>query len=135
MPNSYPNPEQDDGGDRQITAAMLYDLVACPHRVTMDVRTDPAERDKPNAFVELLWERGSLYEKEVIAGLKDPFLDLSRFVGDEREQRTSEAMKRGEPLIYGGRIRVGGLLGEPDLLRKQQSGYIAGDIIEACVST
>jgi hypothetical protein len=68
-----------------VTAALLYDLVACPHRVTMDLYADPAERDKPNAFVELLWERGSLYEKEVIAGLKDPFLDLSPFGGDEKE--------------------------------------------------
>src|SRR5690349_4227009 len=84
-----------------VTAAMLYDLVGCPHRVTMDLDTDPVERDAPNAFVELLWERGSLYEKEVIADLKEPFLDLSRFGGDEKERRTTEAMQRGEPLIYG----------------------------------
>lgn len=111
-----------------VTAALLYALVACPHRVTMDLYADPSERDEPNAFVELLWERGSLYEKEVIAGLKDPFLDLSRFAGDEKEQRTSEAMQRGEPLIYGGRIQAEGLLGDPDLIRKHESGYVAGDI-------
>ena len=28
-----------------ITASMLYDLVACPHRVTMDLFGDPVERD------------------------------------------------------------------------------------------
>jgi predicted RecB family nuclease len=111
-----------------VTAAMLYGLVACPHRVTMDLYADPAERDEPNAFVELLWERGSLYETEVIEHLKDPILDLSRFGGDEKELRTSEAMQRGDSLIYGGRIQVEGLLGEPDLLRKHESGYVAGDI-------
>src|SRR5258708_3048579 len=37
-------------------------------------------------------------------------------------------MQHGESLIYGGRIQVGGLLGDPDLLRKQESGYVAGDI-------
>lgn len=111
-----------------VTAAMLYDLVACPHRVTMDLCADAAERDPPNAFVELLWERGSLYEKEVIANLKEPFLDLSRFAGLEKEQLTSAAMQRGETLIYGGRIQIEGLLGDPDLLRRQQSGYVAGDI-------
>jgi hypothetical protein len=79
----------------RVTAAMLYDLASCPHRVTMDVYGDPTKRDKPNAFVELLWERGSLYEKEVISNLKQPFLDLSRFIGDEKEQRTLEGMKRG----------------------------------------
>jgi len=37
-------------------------------------------------------------------------------------------MKRGEPLIYAGRIQEPGLLGDPDLLRKEPGGYIAGDI-------
>ena len=36
-----------------VTASMLYDLVACPHRVTMDLYGDPAKRDKANAFVEV----------------------------------------------------------------------------------
>lgn len=52
-----------------ITAAVLYDLVNCPHRVTMDAFGDPAERDPINAFVELLWKRGSDFEGEVIADL------------------------------------------------------------------
>jgi hypothetical protein len=37
-------------------------------------------------------------------------------------------MDRGEPLIYGGRISAGDLLGDPDLLRKELGGYVAGDI-------
>ena len=47
---------------------MLYDLVACPHRVTMDLNADSGKRDQPNPFVKMLWERGSLYEREVIGG-------------------------------------------------------------------
>ena len=92
-----------------ITASMLYDLVTCPHRVTMDLYGDPAKQDKANAFVELLWEKGSLYEREVIAGLALPFLDLSIYAGDEKERLTLEAMQRGEPLIYSGRIQEPGL--------------------------
>ncbi len=111
-----------------ITASMLYDLVTCPHRVTMDLYGDPAKKDKANAFVELLWEKGSLYEREVIAGLTLPFLDLSKYAGDEKERLTLEAMQRGEPLIYSGRIQEHGLLGDPDLLRKETGGYVAGDI-------
>lgn len=107
---------------------MLYDLVACPHRVTMDLFADPAQRDEPNPFVKLLWEKGSLYEREVIAGLKLPFLDLSPYAGDEKERLTLEAMQRSEKLIYGARIQIDGLLGDPDLLRKEGAGYIAGDI-------
>lgn len=94
----------------------------------MDVFADPAERDAPNAFVELLWERGSLYEKEVMDGIEAPFTDLSNYAGEEKEQKTLEAIERRDTLIYSGRIQAEGLLGAPDLLRKDGSGYIAGDI-------
>src|SRR5690349_6914338 len=100
-----------------ITAAMLYDLVQCPHRPSMDLFGDSTKRDAINVFVQRLWEGGSAHEKEVIAGLSVPFLDLSIYSGAEKEQRTLEAMQRGEPLIYGGRISADDLLGEPDLLR------------------
>lgn len=111
-----------------VTASMLYDLVLCPHRVTMDIFADSAERDTPNAFIRLLWERGVIYEKEVIEGLEVPFTDLSIYPNDKKEQLTLEAMRRGDSLIYGARIQAEGLLGDPDLLRKEGDGYIAGDI-------
>ena len=70
-----------------VTASMLYDLVACPHRVTMDLFGDPAQRDEPNSFIQLLWEKGSIFENEVIEGLEIPFVDLSHYAGDEKEIR------------------------------------------------
>ena len=111
-----------------ITASMLYNFVECPHRVTMDLSADPALRDKVSPFVQLLWERGSLYEEEVIRGLSLPFADLSRYAGEKKEQQTLEAMNRKEPLIYSARIKSDDLLGDPDLLRLESGGYIAGDI-------
>ena len=45
------------------TAAMLYDLVECSHRVTMDLYGDQRFRDEPNAFVyvvKLSWADGIL---------------------------------------------------------------------------
>ncbi len=36
------------------------------------------------------WERGALYEREVITGLETPFLDLSPYAGDEKERLTLE---------------------------------------------
>ena len=111
-----------------ITASMLYDLSFCPHRVAMDVFTDKSQQDEPNAFVELLWKRGFLHEKEVMSDLEFPFTDLSMFTGNEKEQKTREAMKREDLLIYSGRIQIDGLLGDPDLLRKEGEGYVAGDI-------
>ncbi len=111
-----------------ITASILYDLVKCPHRVTMDTFGNPARRDEPNAFVQLLWERGHLFEQEVIEGLDIPFLNLRPYTEEEKERLTTEAVERGEPLIYSGRIRADDLLGVPDLLRKEGTGYVAGDI-------
>ena len=111
-----------------ITASMLYDLVACPHRVWMDEFGDASDRDEISPFTRLLWERGHAFEKQVIEELHLPFTDLSGFGEDEREQRTLAAMQRGDHLIYSGRIRAGDLLGVPDLLRKDGDLYIAGDI-------
>ena len=107
---------------------MLYDLVQCPHRVTMDLYGDSSRRDKINPFVQLLWDKGTLFEREVITGLDAPFTDLSRYTGEEKAQRTLEAMGQGDKLIYGGRIEAEDLLGDPDLLRRDGDFYLPGDI-------
>ena len=93
-----------------VTASMLYDLVSCPHRVTMDVFADSAQRDEPNPFVQLLWEKGNIHEKEVVEELKMLLTDLSIYAGDEKERRTLEAMHGGEPLIYSGRMQAEGIV-------------------------
>ena len=113
---------------KPITGSMLYDLVACPHRVWMDLYGDPAKRDPIDPFVQLLWERGAWHERDTIASLRRPFLDLSLYVGDEKQRRTREAMKAEEPLIYGARVSADDLLGEPDLLRCEGKGYAPIDI-------
>jgi predicted RecB family nuclease len=111
-----------------ITASILYNVVRCPERVALDTFGNPAKRDEENAFVRLLWERGTLYERETIDELEERFLDLSHVEGEEKERLTVEAMRRGEPLIYSGRISANDLLGVPDLLRKEAGGYVPGDI-------
>jgi predicted RecB family nuclease len=111
-----------------VTASILYDLVQCPQRVALDTFGDPNQRDELNPFVRLLWERGTLYEHETISKLELPFLDLSTADDADRETLTLEAIARGAPLIYHGRISAGDLLGMPDLLRKEVGGYVPGDI-------
>ncbi len=111
-----------------VTASMLYNYVKCPHRVSMDLFGDPARRDRISPFVQLLWDRGNAFEEEVIKKLQVPFLNLRIVPDREREHLTTKAMTAGEKLIYGGRIRTQDLFGEPDLLRKQDGGYTAGDI-------
>jgi predicted RecB family nuclease len=112
----------------QITGSMLYDLVHCPYRVHMDLFGDQSKRDPVSPFVELLWEKGYQFEYDVMRDLDMPFTDLSRKPKDTREKLTAEAMAAGDDVIYGGRITSGDLLGEPDLMRRADDGYIAGDI-------
>ena len=114
--------------NRPITASMLYNLAQCPHRLFLDLHEDPAKRDPESRFVQLLWEKGTAYEKEVMGALQIPFSDFSAEKDEAREQLTKEAMARGDGLIYGGRIRFHDLLGEPDLLLRMEEGYVAGDI-------
>jgi uncharacterized protein len=111
-----------------ITASMLYNLTSCEHRLYLDNFGDLSQRGEPNVFIQLLWEKGTLFEKEVMTALDLPFLDLSSYRGEDKESRTREAMEQGVALIYCGRLSVDDLLGEPDLLRKEGTGYVAGDI-------
>jgi predicted RecB family nuclease len=94
----------------------------------MDAFADPSLRDPVSPFVQLLWEKGTLFERETISGLGVPFMDLSAFCGEEKEAATRSAIERGDTLIYSGRLSVDELLGEPDLLRKEGAGYVAIDI-------
>src|SRR2546423_3705396 len=103
-----------------ITGSILYDLVACPHRVTMDLFANPSERDAVSPFLRLLWERGTARENEVIAAMKEPILNLSTVQSEEKEQLTLAAMDRDEALIYGGGISCDGLGGGPGLFFREE---------------
>lgn len=60
--------EKDMQQTNLITATMLSNHLACPHRVAMDAFGDWNRWDKVSPFVEMLWARGNKYEAEVIAG-------------------------------------------------------------------
>ena len=112
----------------KISASMLYDLVQCPHRLFLDIFEDSTKRDPVSTFVKLLWEKGINFEKEVVQNLDRFFLDLIPHPGSQRLRLTHEAMDSGQELIYGGRLAIDDLIGDPDFLRKKGCGYIAGDI-------
>jgi hypothetical protein len=76
-----------------VTASVLYDLVQCPQRVALDGFGDTANRDEINAFVRLLWERGTLFERETIAKLNEPFTDLS--TAGEADREATDARGHG----------------------------------------
>lgn len=112
-----------------ITASQLYDHLACPHRVYLDIAGDESQRDTISPFVKLLWERGNSYEERVIDGLPEgSFLSLKSLADEPKQEATVDAMRRSIQLIYGGRIMADGLVGEPDLLILKDGRYIAADI-------
>jgi predicted RecB family nuclease len=49
-------------------------------------------------------------------------------VGQGQRGRHSRRHEAGDDLIYSGRVSAADLLGEPDLLRREDQGYVAGDI-------
>ena len=50
-----------------ITASMLYDYIRCPTRLELDFFEDSSKKDPISPFVQMLWERGHLYEDEVLS--------------------------------------------------------------------
>ena len=73
-----------------ITASLLYALVECPHRVWLDATEDPAKRDEVSPFIELLWERGSKFERE--------HQPLGRCAARRHHQRSASRFKSIAPL-------------------------------------
>jgi predicted RecB family nuclease len=93
----------------------------------MDAFGVATERDETSPFVELLWEQGLVHENAIAETL--PITANMKLIGlADRERETLRAMARCEPLIYGGRLTAGDLVGEPDLLEWAGIGYIPGDI-------
>ena len=111
-----------------ITATQLYDHVSCPRRVDLDLHGPAEGRTEISPFVRMLWQRGTLHEATVLEGLPDGALRLGGLPALEREWRTSAAMDAGVPLIQGGRIQADDLVGDPDLLIRRGSSYVAADI-------
>ena len=122
-----------------ITASRLYSFFQCPHRLWRDLYDNPAHRDSPNEFVELLWEHGIQHEKKLIeefVASEAEMLDCSVIPKEKRAQATLEALQKKVPYIYHGRLEVDELLGEPDLLELRPDGqYQALDIKSGMGST
>jgi len=82
-----------------ITASMLYNLVQCPHRLNLDLYQDPSKRDPESKFVQLLWENGNTFERDMIQCLDVPFVNLREFPDEEKERRTREEIDQRTNLV------------------------------------
>lgn len=112
----------------KVTASQLYDHVACPRRVDLDIHGDAGQRAEISAFVRMLWERGSAHEADVVAGLPEGTLRLGGLPSEQRARLTIQAMENGVGMIQGGRIEADDLVGDPDLLVRRAGAYVAADI-------
>ena len=59
-----------------ITAQHIYDYLACPHRVYLNAHEDPAKKRPLSQFLDLLFRRGTLYEKRTLLIKVRSLLDL-----------------------------------------------------------
>jgi predicted RecB family nuclease len=112
----------------RVAGTTLRDLTICEHRVYLDKFGDPDLRDPVNPFTEFLWSLGNEFEAETIADEQYKALNLREVPREDRERLTLEAMEKGEPLIFGGRLSTDDLVGEPDLLRREDGGYVPLDV-------
>jgi len=112
-----------------ITASKLYDFMQCPHRVWRDIYGPQKEKIREiNPFVQLLWNRGVLYEEKVISQF-GKYLDLSKGSLEDRFAKTIEAMEAKTPFIYQGVLMVDNIVGIPDLLKlNSDNTYVPIDI-------
>jgi uncharacterized protein len=125
---SFPKRKQHGG---IVTSHLLYDVVACEHRVMLDITTDVAP-GAVNAFVELLWRRESQYTTKVYELMRQWYpgaLDLSQITDyGVRANRTINALHAQTPAILGGLLDVENLRAEPNFLMWDGSYYRVGII-------
>lgn len=111
-----------------VTGTMLRDLVACERRVRHDLHGDPAARDPVSDFVAMLRDGGVLHEDFVVEALPRARTDLRGEPVGARAALTIAAMDGPADWIVGGRIEVGDRVGHPDLLRRVDGIWYAGDV-------
>lgn len=120
----------------RLTATDFYTLLRparCDLRVHLTHRGEEAPAE-PGVFEQLLFKLGTRHEAAHLATLREP-LDLRGLGSSARLEATRDAVNDGAPVIYQGALRVeavvGGIeceiLGEPDFLIRQGSGYVVRD--------
>lgn len=113
--------------DRAITGTMVADLVRCEQVVGHDFGTDPSVADQVGDFVRLLWAEGCHHECEVLTSI-DGLVDLRQVPIDERAAATVRAMAGPADWIAGARLELGDRVGMPDLMRRVDGVWYAGDV-------
>jgi len=104
----------------RVTAQDFYDYSKCPHRVYLNRFGNPAERLPLADFLNLLFERALLHERQAIAGLT--YQCPSGETLAERAASTVKLMAAGVERIYQGVLLEPEYSGIPDLLERVDGG-------------
>lgn len=113
---------------RPVTASMLYDMVTCERRIAHDLHGDPALRDPVNQSVQMLWDGGTAHEREILGRIEGQVVDLKDVPDVDRTTATAVAMAGSADVILSGRIEAGDLVGKPDVLKRVDGRWRAGDV-------
>lgn len=112
-----------------ITGVMLRDLVQCERRVHHDLHADPALRDGVSDFVRMLCDGGTVHEAAILAALPGVVLDLRTKPLARRASATLEVLGSTDAdWVVGARLELRDRVGHPDLLRREDRVWHAGDV-------
>jgi predicted RecB family nuclease len=101
-----------------ILAHHLYDFAECEHRIALDAALPRSSRTPPDAAIELLFEHGRRFEREVVEPLGYAAVDVVEDDWDRAFDRTLELMRAGVDGIDQGVLLDGSRLARPDLLER-----------------
>jgi len=108
-----------------LTATDLVGHLGCRHLTSLETAAATGAASRPHSWdplLEILWERGARFEQEYCSHLGATGLELVRIDGirvdDAALAETSEAMRRGVPVILQAALASGRWRGRADVLRR-----------------
>ena len=108
-----------------LTATDLVGHLGCRHLTSLETAAATGAASRPHSWdplLEILWERGARFEQEYCSHLGATGLELVRIDGirvdDAALAQTSEAMRRGVPVILQAALASGRWRGRADVLRR-----------------
>lgn len=119
----------------RITGTHFYTLPRCAHAVRLDLHEDRSKRREITPVEEFVRKRGRDFEDQLVAELGYPEPDFARGDWEAGAAATLALLREGVEGVSQGILLGDGMLGIPDLLRKEPGEsalgahhYVVGDV-------
>jgi len=112
---------------RRITGTTVYTYAACPRAAELDLHEDRSQRRPLTPAEELVRQRGRELEELRTARLDYPQPEYPKGDYEEGARQTLACLRSGKSGVVQGVLLDDGLLGVPDLLRKEAGASAFGD--------